>query len=110
MIQFFILMKFKIGFSLFSQKKKQDSTKRIRGRKLFIGNGILKQSRSEIFSAQQKDVAVELTEPLFSSPSLSGVLNDKIFLQNLPSMIVAHALKPQPNDLILDMVMMILNF
>ena len=98
-------MKLNFIFFFGFTNKKQDSTKRIRGRKLFIGNGILKQSRSEIFSAQQKDVAVELTEPLFSSPSLSGVLNDKIFLQNLPSMIVAHALKPQPNDLILDMVM-----
>ena len=36
-------------------------------------------------------------------PPLSGVLTDKMMLQNLPSVLVGHTLDPQPKDTILDM-------
>jgi hypothetical protein len=79
------------------------STKPISGRKYFVGNGVMLQTREQIY-AEQAGVAVQLDEPLYSSPALSGVLVDKLLLQNLPSMVVAHSLDPQPNDLIIDMV------
>ena len=41
--------------------------------------------------------------PLFSCPSLSGVLPHLLFLQNLPSVVVGHVLDPQPSEIILDM-------
>lgn len=44
-----------------------------------------------------------MTFPLFSCPSLSGVLPDLLFLQNLPSVVVGHVLDPQPGEIILDM-------
>lgn len=36
-------------------------------------------------------------------PSLNGVLEDCVFLQNLPSMAAAHALSPAPGSRVLDM-------
>lgn len=48
-------------------------------------------------------VAVCVTSPLFSCPSLSGVLPHLLFLQNLPSVVVGHVLDPHPSEIILDM-------
>ena len=48
-------------------------------------------------------VAVHMTSPLFSCPSLGGVLPHLLFLQNLPSVVVGHVLDPQPGEVILDM-------
>lgn len=36
-------------------------------------------------------------------PSLNGILSDALFLQNLPSMLTAHALNPLPGSQVLDM-------
>ena len=44
-----------------------------------------------------------MTSPLFSFPSLSGVLPHLLFLQNLPSVVVGHVLDPQASEIILDM-------
>ena len=44
-----------------------------------------------------------MTSPLFSCPSLGGVLPHLLFLQNLPSVVVGHVLDPQPGEVILDM-------
>ena len=44
-----------------------------------------------------------MTCPVFPAPSLSGVLPDTLFLQNLPSVVVTHVLAPQCGDCILDM-------
>ena len=41
--------------------------------------------------------------PLYSCPSLSGVLPHLLFLQNLPSVVVGHVLNPQPGEVVLDM-------
>ena len=44
-----------------------------------------------------------MMSPLFSCPSLGGVLPHLLFLQNLPSVVVGHVLDPQPGEIILDM-------
>ena len=44
-----------------------------------------------------------MTCPLNSCPSLSGVLPQLLFLQNLPSVVVGHVLNPQPGEAVLDM-------
>jgi hypothetical protein len=78
-----------------------------RGRCVYLGLGRAECSRSEIFK-KTKGVAITMSldakdrvgPPL---PPLYGVLPDKMMLQNLPSVLVGHALNPQPNDVILDM-------
>ncbi|KAG7353458.1 Fmu Sun domain containing protein [Nitzschia inconspicua] len=77
------------------------------GNCVFLGMGTMACSRSEVFS-QSNGLAVSMslhpTErvgPLL--PPLSNVLIKKIMLQNLPSILVANALNPQPGDVILDM-------
>lgn len=39
-----------------------------------------------------------MTKRFFECPSLNGVLDGKMFLQNEPSMLVAYALQPQQNE------------
>uniref|UniRef100_A0A672P675 SAM-dependent MTase RsmB/NOP-type domain-containing protein n=1 Tax=Sinocyclocheilus grahami TaxID=75366 RepID=A0A672P675_SINGR len=79
--------------------------KEFKGKKVFLGNGISEVDRSEIFSSDGpgKGVAIRMTEPLYQSPSFDGVLTDQLFLQNLPSVVVGHALGPRPGERILDM-------
>ena len=48
-------------------------------------------------------VAIQMRFPLYSCPSLSGVLPHLLFLQNLPSVVVGHVLGPCPGEIILDM-------
>jgi len=36
-------------------------------------------------------------------PPLSGVMTDKFMMQNLPSIVVARAMDPQPGDVIIDL-------
>ncbi|XP_073692963.1 tRNA (cytosine(72)-C(5))-methyltransferase NSUN6 [Garra rufa] len=79
--------------------------KEFKGKKVFLGNGISEVDRSEIFSSDGpgKGVAIQMTEPLYQSPSFDGVLTDQLFLQNLPSVVVGHVLGPRPGERILDM-------
>jgi predicted ribosome-associated RNA-binding protein Tma20 len=76
---------------------------------VFLGLGTTACARGEMFN-QDRGVAVtmsmephERVGPLL--PPLYGVLDDKMMLQNLPSILVAHALNPQPHDTVLDMCM-----
>jgi hypothetical protein len=77
------------------------------GKCVYLGMGTTECSRSEIFK-NTRGVAITMSldakdrvgPPL---PPLYGVLPDKMMLQNLPSVLVGHALNPQPNDVILDM-------
>ncbi|MCL7043491.1 hypothetical protein MKW94_020864 [Papaver nudicaule] len=71
-------------------------------RGLYIGQGTTLLSRAGIFRASH-GVAVQMTERVYNLPSFHGVLEGEIFLQNLPSIITAHALDPQPGDRVLDM-------
>lgn len=79
-------------------------TKCFTGKKVFVGNGIAKVSREEIFSSGKlSGIAIEITQPLFHCPSLSAILLEHIFPQNLPSIVCGHVLSPKPGDRILDM-------
>lgn len=74
---------------------------------VYLGLGVAQHSRSDLFRLQ-KGVGIEmLLEPEARVgpilPPISGILPSKIFFQNLPSMVVAHALSPQPGDTIIDM-------
>ncbi|KQJ96231.1 hypothetical protein BRADI_3g21700v3 [Brachypodium distachyon] len=69
---------------------------------LYIGQGIAAMSRTGIFRVLH-GVAVEMTERVYKLPSFNDVLEGDIFLQNLPSIVAARVLDPQPGEQILDM-------
>ena len=74
-----------------------------RGTCVFLGVGISCCKRSEYF-AQSSGMGVRMTRVAGPpQPSLNNILTGKMMLQNLPSVCVAHALDPQPDDVILDM-------
>lgn len=75
------------------------------GNKIFIGNGICRVARSEVFgeTAVVADVGVKMTELTYKMPSLNGILTEYIFLQNLPSISVSQLLNPALNSVVLDM-------
>nr|XP_015880062.2 rRNA (cytosine-C(5))-methyltransferase NOP2C isoform X1 [Ziziphus jujuba var. spinosa] len=69
---------------------------------LYIGQGKAMMSRSGIFRITQ-GVAVDICSRVYQLPSFHDVLEGEIFLQNLPSIVTAHALDPQKGERILDM-------
>ncbi|XP_068336457.1 rRNA (cytosine-C(5))-methyltransferase NOP2C-like [Pyrus communis] len=69
---------------------------------LYIGKGRATLSRAGIFCVME-GLAVDMSVRVFNLPSLHDVLEEEIFLQNLPSIIVAHALDPQKGERILDL-------
>ncbi|XVF31778.1 hypothetical protein REPUB_Repub17cG0021600 [Reevesia pubescens] len=69
---------------------------------LYIGQGTAMLSRAGIFRASQ-GIAVDMNNRVFKLPSFHDVLEGQIFLQNLPSIVTAHALDPQKGERILDM-------
>ncbi|CAK9325354.1 unnamed protein product [Citrullus colocynthis] len=69
---------------------------------LYIGQGTTAMSRAGIFRASE-GIAVDMNNRVFKLPSFYDVLEGEIFLQNLPSIVVAHALDPQKGERILDM-------
>ncbi|KAI4378366.1 hypothetical protein MLD38_015855 [Melastoma candidum] len=69
---------------------------------LYIGQGIAMMSRAGIFRASE-GVAIDMTNRVYRLPSFNDVLEGEIFLQNLPSIVTAHALDPQKGERILDM-------
>ncbi|XP_062105721.1 rRNA (cytosine-C(5))-methyltransferase NOP2C [Humulus lupulus] len=69
---------------------------------LYIGKGKAMLSRSGIFRVLQ-GVAVDMCDRVFKLPSFYEVLEGEIFLQNLPSIIAAHALDPKKGERIIDM-------
>eukprot|EP00053_Salpingoeca_punica_P009534 m.85385 g.85385 ORF g.85385 m.85385 type:complete len:481 (-) comp15052_c0_seq3:585-2027(-) len=76
------------------------------GRKLFVGNGIAVRDRTEFFQQAQAPPGVQvfITEPLFRNPSLDlRGLEDRFFLQNLPSCVAVRVLAPAPGQAVLDM-------
>jgi len=44
-----------------------------------------------------------MTEPVYVAPSLAELPRDRIFPQNLPSLVCVHVLDPREEDLVLDM-------
>ncbi|KAL7086508.1 hypothetical protein ACP275_13G006300 [Erythranthe tilingii] len=69
---------------------------------LYIGQGTTTMSRAGMFR-EPNGVALEMTNRVFNLPSFRDLLEGDIFLQNLPSIITAHALDPQEGEKILDM-------
>ncbi|KAK4278949.1 hypothetical protein QN277_016719 [Acacia crassicarpa] len=69
---------------------------------LYIGQGTAMMSRAGMFRVC-KGVAVDMKDRVYELPSFHNVLEGDIFLQNLPSIIAAHALDPQKGERILDM-------
>ncbi|XP_022135423.1 putative methyltransferase NSUN6 [Momordica charantia] len=69
---------------------------------LYIGQGTTALSRAGIFRVTE-GIAVDMNNRVFKLPSFHDVLEGEIFLQNLPSIVTAHALDPQKGERILDM-------
>ncbi|XP_073145806.1 rRNA (cytosine-C(5))-methyltransferase NOP2C isoform X2 [Henckelia pumila] len=69
---------------------------------LYIGQGTTTMSRAGMFRVSE-GVAVDLDNRVFKLPSFHDLLGGDIFLQNLPSIITAHALDPREGERILDM-------
>ncbi|XP_030466851.2 rRNA (cytosine-C(5))-methyltransferase NOP2C [Syzygium oleosum] len=69
---------------------------------MYIGQGVTMMSRAGIFRASE-GVAVDMKSRVYRLPSFNDVLEGEIFLQNLPSIITAHALDPRKGERILDM-------
>ncbi|XP_007642171.1 tRNA (cytosine(72)-C(5))-methyltransferase NSUN6 isoform X2 [Cricetulus griseus] len=85
--------------------KCKKGAKEFDGTKVFLGNGISELSRKDIFNGipDLKGIGIRMTEPIYLSPSFDNVLPSYLFLQNLPSAVVAHVLNPQPGEKILDL-------
>lgn len=82
-------------------------SKKFEGRKIHVGNGILKQSRHAIFSKPSSELSgdgVIMTEPLYRTFGIPLGMSDIVFLQNITSTLASTLLDTAPNDLVLDMV------
>lgn len=73
--------------------------------KMYIGFGLVKMQRFELFNNCVKGVAIKMIETISGVPSIGSdyLLNNNAILQNLPSIICARVLDPRPSDHILDM-------
>lgn len=69
---------------------------------LYIGQGTAILSRAGMFRVSE-GVGVDMKDRVYELHSFHNVLEGEIFLQNLPSIIAAHALDPQKGERILDM-------
>lgn len=79
-------------------------SKYFNGQKMFVGKGRARQTRKELFTvAKSRGVAVSMTEQIFNSPSLGNFNLDIFFLQNLPSVLCGHVLRPDKHAKVLDM-------
>ncbi|CAL4160001.1 unnamed protein product, partial [Meganyctiphanes norvegica] len=79
-------------------------SKFFQGIKIFLGNGIAKQSRKDLFHKNTSaGLAFEMVEQIHKSPSLGDLHPDFLFLQNLPSVVCSHVLCPPPHSVVLDM-------
>eukprot|EP00985_Skeletonema_marinoi_P026808 scaffold21131_cov194-Skeletonema_marinoi.AAC.4 len=70
---------------------------------VFIGIGISQCKRADYFATSSGIGVVMVSTAGSPQPPMNGVLVEKMILQNLPSVVVAHALNPQPGEVILDM-------
>ncbi|XP_039307906.1 tRNA (cytosine(72)-C(5))-methyltransferase NSUN6 isoform X3 [Solenopsis invicta] len=77
--------------------------------KAYLGNGILRQTRKELFCKVSRNpcgVAIIMTDVISRIPQFN--INDEslrphALLQNLPSIICSLVLNPQPDETVLDM-------
>ncbi|KAG7187729.1 hypothetical protein KM043_016781 [Ampulex compressa] len=76
--------------------------------KIFVGNGIVKQTREQLFGPASEcpsGIAVYMTDVVSRIPQINdnARLKGNALLQNLPSIICSRVLNPQPGEMILDM-------
>ncbi|XP_024887955.1 putative methyltransferase NSUN6 isoform X2 [Temnothorax curvispinosus] len=77
--------------------------------KVYLGNGILRQTRKELFCKPTRNpcgVAIIMTDVISQVPQLNlnnESLRPHALLQNLPSIVCSLVLNPQPGETILDM-------
>lgn len=74
--------------------------------KQFIGIGLVKMQRFQLFcSNQMHGIAIEMHRTISTVPSIgdSYLIDQFALLQNLPSIVCARVLNPKTNDRILDM-------
>ncbi|KAF5273952.1 hypothetical protein FQA39_LY01067 [Lamprigera yunnana] len=75
--------------------------------KLFLGNGLIKMTRYELFRSDYKPIgiAVEVTDRISGCLNLNENLfpTGSVLLQNIPSACCIHAMKIEPGLKILDM-------
>ncbi|XP_029168423.1 putative methyltransferase NSUN6 [Nylanderia fulva] len=77
--------------------------------KMYLGNGILRKTRKELFSKDAKNpcgIAIIMTDVISRVPQLNTdneSLRPYALLQNLPSIICSLVLNPQPGETVLDM-------
>jgi len=74
---------------------------------VFLGLGIAECDRATIFR-ENRGLGIKMCRQQTKRaglllPPINGVLPSKMFVQNLPSILVGHALGPRPGDVILDM-------
>lgn len=70
----------------------------------FVGVGVLKMARQEILGGVVGGLGIEVMERYGSdAPSMNGVLQSHVFMQNFPSAMVAHALDPRPGECVIDL-------
>lgn len=74
-----------------------------KARKLFIAQGTTLMSRTELFRAQRGLAITSIVRVCSDAPPMNGMLSGSIYVQNLPSTVVAHVLDPQPGETIIDM-------
>lgn len=68
----------------------------------FAGLGRMQMSRKEVFRGQQ-GIACVMEHPVFATLPCNGILPGAIVAQNLPSLVAAHVLNPQPGSMVCDM-------
>nr|XP_022907748.1 putative methyltransferase NSUN6 [Onthophagus taurus] len=77
------------------------------GRKVFVGNGVVKMTRKELFCDNNslKGIAIEMLATTSGCPTLNinNLPTGSCILQNLPSIICVYLVAPKPNEVILDM-------
>ncbi|XP_053954981.1 tRNA (cytosine(72)-C(5))-methyltransferase NSUN6 isoform X1 [Anastrepha ludens] len=85
--------------------------------KLFLGVGVVRMQRHQIFgpstkfgdsndsapTERLKGVAVEMIETTSGVPTIGDLSCSDALLQNLPSIVCVRVLKPQPGERVLDM-------
>lgn len=83
-----------------------EDPERLSGSGIYVGDGIAQLPRNEILCSDS-GVAVTVMKRVGRStsmmPSLNGILEGKIFLQNISSMVAAISLSPAPGSRVLDM-------
>lgn len=75
--------------------------------KKYLGHGILRQTRNEIFYEGNcgTGLAIEMIETISGLPQLNetDLPDGFVLLQNFPSIICSRIVDPQPDDIVLDM-------